>query len=57
LNPIPIRSLIMGFINKRDAENLLMQRDEGSFLLRFSDSELGGISVAYAGNDGSGTEI
>jgi len=47
----------MGFINKRDAENLLMQRDEGSFLLRFSDSELGGISVAYAGNDGSGTEI
>lgn len=33
--------LIIGFINKRQAEEKLMKCPPGTFLLRFSDSELG----------------
>lgn len=33
--------LIIGFINKRQAEEMLLKRPPGTFLLRFSDSELG----------------
>lgn len=33
--------LIIGFINKRQAEEKLLQCPSGTFLLRFSDSELG----------------
>jgi len=37
----------MGFVNKHDAEAMLLQKQNGCFLLRFSDSELGGITIAY----------
>ena len=44
---------IMGFVAKQAAENLLLQKGtQGTFLLRFSDSELGGITIAYVKNDG-----
>lgn len=33
--------LIIGFINKRQAEDMLLKCQPGTFLLRFSDSELG----------------
>lgn len=33
--------LIIGFINKRKAEEMLAMLPAGTFLLRFSDSELG----------------
>lgn len=33
--------LIIGFINKRQAEEMLLKCTPGTFLLRFSDSELG----------------
>lgn len=33
--------LIIGFINKRQAEEMLLKCAPGTFLLRFSDSELG----------------
>lgn len=33
--------LIIGFINKRQAEEKLLKCPPGTFLLRFSDSELG----------------
>lgn len=33
--------LIIGFINKRQAEEMLLKCPPGTFLLRFSDSELG----------------
>lgn len=33
--------LIIGFINKRQAEEMLLKCSPGTFLLRFSDSELG----------------
>ncbi len=39
--------LIMGFVNKHAAEAMLIQKQVGCFLLRFSDSELGGITIAY----------
>lgn len=39
---------IMGFVMKQAAEALLLQKAvPGSFLLRFSDSELGGVTIAY----------
>lgn len=40
---------IMGFIRKSDAEEMLTRYATGTFLLRFSDSELGGLTVAWAG--------
>jgi signal transducer and activator of transcription 5B len=39
---------IVGFIHKHTAEELLAQCPYGTFMLRFSDSELGGISIAYS---------
>lgn len=38
---------IMGFISKQQAEDLLMNCAPGTFLLRFSDSELGGVTIAF----------
>ncbi|XP_053622337.1 signal transducer and activator of transcription 5B isoform X3 [Plodia interpunctella] len=43
--------LIMGFIQKKQAEDMLSKCPPGTFLLRFSDSELGGITIAWV--DGS----
>ncbi|KAJ8947457.1 hypothetical protein NQ318_009758 [Aromia moschata] len=37
----------MGFVRKRQAEELLASCTCGTFLLRFSDSELGGITIAW----------
>ena len=43
--------LIAGFISKKDAETTLIMKPNGTFLLRFSDSEIGGISVAWVGEE------
>jgi len=40
-------SLIMGFVSKGKAEELLTACNHGTFLLRYSDSELGGVTIAY----------
>ncbi|XP_055847354.1 signal transducer and transcription activator isoform X4 [Episyrphus balteatus] len=45
--------LIVGFINKRTTEDILRRCAPGTFLLRFSDSELGGITVAFVREDGN----
>lgn len=37
---------VIGFITKPRAEKLLMDKPDGTFLLRFSDTKQGGISVA-----------
>ena len=43
---------IMGFVTKQAVEKLLMQDPiGGTFILRFSDSELGGVTIAYVKND------
>uniref|UniRef100_A0A1A7XKQ9 Signal transducer and activator of transcription n=1 Tax=Iconisemion striatum TaxID=60296 RepID=A0A1A7XKQ9_9TELE len=39
--------LIFGFIGKQHLHNILKDSPGGTFLLRFSDSEIGGISIAY----------
>ncbi|EDO42973.1 predicted protein [Nematostella vectensis] len=39
--------LIQGFLSKQQAQDMLINSEFGTFLLRFSDNELGGVSVAY----------
>jgi len=46
--------LIMGFVSKNRAEELLMGCTPGTFLLRYSDSELGGVTIAYMQQDQMG---
>ncbi|XP_017772136.1 PREDICTED: signal transducer and activator of transcription 5B isoform X2 [Nicrophorus vespilloides] len=38
---------ILGFIMKRQTEEMLSNCTNGTFLLRFSDSELGGVTIAW----------
>jgi len=38
---------IMGFVSRNEAEEFLFKSDNETFLVRFSDSELGGITVAW----------
>jgi len=38
---------IVGFISKPDCENILCQQLSGTFMLRFSDSELGALTFAF----------
>ncbi|KAL0269585.1 UNVERIFIED_CONTAM: hypothetical protein PYX00_007268 [Menopon gallinae] len=40
---------IVGFVRKKEAEEMLMNCPNGTFLLRFSDSELGGVTIAWVG--------
>ncbi|XP_022191583.2 signal transducer and activator of transcription 5B [Nilaparvata lugens] len=42
-----VDQLIHGFIRKKQAEEMLSTCEAGTFLLRFSDSELGGITIAW----------
>lgn len=37
----------MGFVNKQQAQDVLLSKSNGTFLLRFSDSEIGGITIAW----------
>uniref|UniRef100_A0A8P4FYF5 Signal transducer and activator of transcription n=1 Tax=Dicentrarchus labrax TaxID=13489 RepID=A0A8P4FYF5_DICLA len=38
---------ILGFVNKQQAQDMLLSKPNGTFLLRFSDSEIGGITIAW----------
>lgn len=38
---------VIGFLSKQQSHDQLMQRPTGTFLLRFSDSEIGGVTVPY----------
>lgn len=42
-----VRRAILGFVNKQQAQDMLMSKPNGTFLLRFSDSEIGGITIAW----------
>eukprot|EP00127_Corallochytrium_limacisporum_P005000 Clim_evm23s196 gene=Clim_evmTU23s196 len=46
--------LIVGFIGKQHAQDLLLQCQPGTFILRFSDSEIGGMSVAWVSQNEDG---
>uniref|UniRef100_A0AAY4D8F4 Signal transducer and activator of transcription n=1 Tax=Denticeps clupeoides TaxID=299321 RepID=A0AAY4D8F4_9TELE len=39
---------ILGFVNKQQAQDMLMSKPNRTFLLRFSDSEIGGITIAWS---------
>lgn len=43
---------IIGFISRKDAESLLINTTPGTFLLRFSNSKLGSITVNYLSETG-----
>lgn len=43
-----------GFIGKKQAEDLLLKSPIGTFLLRYSDSELGGVTIAWHGEGQDG---
>ena len=43
----------MGFVGRRQAEDMLRSSKSGTFLLRFSDSELGGVTIAWMYEDTS----
>lgn len=38
---------IMGFVKRHEVESMLVEKPPGCFLLRFTDSEPGGITIAY----------
>ena len=45
--------LVVGFVSKSAASEALMHQPRGTFLMRFSDSELGGVSVSWNVVDGA----
>ncbi|XP_069382078.1 signal transducer and activator of transcription 6 [Paralichthys olivaceus] len=49
--------LIFGFIGKQHLHLILKDRPNGTFLLRFSDSEIGGITIAYVSANEHGGQI
>ncbi|XP_023331191.1 signal transducer and activator of transcription 5B [Eurytemora carolleeae] len=38
---------LLGFVSRQQAEDYLQASEPGTFLIRFSDSELGGVTVAW----------
>ena len=42
---------LLGFVSRQEAEEFLKASEVGTFLIRFSDSELGGVSIAYVRHD------
>jgi len=42
---------VIGFVGRRQAEEMLKSSKSGTFLLRFSDSELGGVTIAWMYED------
>ncbi len=47
---------VMGFVWRKQAEEMLSKTCSGTFLLRFSDSELGGVTVAWIADGQEGHE-
>nr|KAF7389710.1 hypothetical protein H0235_018194 [Vespula pensylvanica] len=45
-----IDGYILGFVRKKQAEEMLANCPSGTFLMRFSDSELGGVTIAWVGD-------
>ncbi|KZC10554.1 Signal transducer and activator of transcription 5B [Dufourea novaeangliae] len=45
-----IDGYILGFVRKKQAEEMLANCASGTFLMRFSDSELGGVTIAWVGD-------
>ncbi|MEQ2259629.1 Signal transducer and activator of transcription 4 [Xenotaenia resolanae] len=50
----PLCSYIMGFVSKEMERVLLKDREPGTFLLRFSESHLGGITFTWVEHSDNG---
>lgn len=48
MSPIYLFRALLGFVSRQEAEDFLKSSDVGTFLIRFSDSELGGVTVAWS---------
>ncbi|XP_077175601.1 signal transducer and activator of transcription 4 isoform X2 [Paroedura picta] len=55
--PLWIDGCIMGFVSKEKQRVLLKDKMPGTFLLRFSESNLGGITFTWVNRSESGEEI
>ncbi|KAM9803108.1 signal transducer and activator of transcription 4 isoform 2-T2 [Syngnathus typhle] len=57
LLPVWNQNYIMGFVSKGKERTLLRDKESGTFLLRFSESHLGGITFTWVqhGDDGEAT--
>ena len=42
---------LLGFVSRQEAEEFLKSSEVGTFLIRFSDSELGGVTVAWSSRE------
>ena len=40
-------SLILGFLDKREAHEMLLRCQPGTFIVRFTESEPGGVSIVW----------
>ena len=40
-------SLILGFLDKREAHKMLLRCQPGTFIVRFTESEPGGVSIVW----------
>lgn len=56
LRPLWTDGVVWGFVSRREAEDMLLKKPNGTFLLRFSDSELGGVSIAWVAENESGNK-
>ncbi|XP_056610780.1 signal transducer and activator of transcription 4 isoform X1 [Triplophysa dalaica] len=54
LLPVWIDGYIMGFVSKETERALLKEKEPGTFLLRFSESHLGGITFTWVEQDENG---
>ncbi|XP_061090357.1 signal transducer and activator of transcription 4-like isoform X2 [Conger conger] len=54
LQPLWMDGFIMGFVTKESEKSLLEGREVGTFLLRFSESHLGGITFTWVDNCSEG---
>lgn len=47
----------MGFVNKSKEKSLLKKKQRGTFLLRFSESVIGGITFSWVEIDSAGNVV
>ncbi|CAG11248.1 unnamed protein product, partial [Tetraodon nigroviridis] len=57
LQPVWTADYIMGFVSKEMERNLLKDREPGTFLLRFSESHLGGITFTWVEHKDNAGEV
>ena len=48
MTKFPVSRALLGFVSRQEAEEFLKASEVGTFLIRFSDSELGGVTVAWS---------